>query len=386
MKKICFFVRGYPTKDDPYFAFIRPVVCAIADRGYKCTVICPQSITSAFHNHVKLRKKHWVDSTENKNVIDIFQPKYISVSNYKYKGKSLSLMLEEKAFKRGYRIVKKDNFDMIYGHFWDVGMVAADVTGGQCPLVIVTGEDVINVNQQFESDKVARLLPRVKGVISVSTANLMESQEEGLLKLNPKTVVLPNSIDEKNFRKLDKAECRKKLGLDRGAKIAIFVGDYVERKGILRVVEAAKGVSDLQIIAIGKGPQEPESKQIVFKGTVPHNKLFLYLNAADFFVLPTLAEGCCNAIVEALACGLPVISSDLPFNRDVLDEKNSILIDPQNIGEIGKAIQKLASDEKLRKELAFGALETAKQLTIDIRGQKIVDFLENIESCWNNNR
>ena len=378
MKNICFFVRGYPTKEDPFFAFIRPVVCSIADNGYKCTVICPQSVTSAYHNHVKIRPKHWTDITDKGNKIDIFQPKYISVSNYEFKGRSLSLMLEERAFKSGYNLVKKNNFDLIYGHFWDVGMVAADVTDDKIPLVVVTGEDVINVNKQFDNKKIEKLLPRVNGVISVSTANLMESKTEGLLKLNPKTIVLPNSVDKKKFCKLDKGDCRNKLGLDPKAKIAIFVGDYVERKGILRVVEAAKSVPNLKIIAIGKGPQKPESEQIIFKGTVAHDELPLYLNAADFFVLPTLAEGCCNAIIEALACGLPIISSDLSFNKDVLNENNSILIDPLNVDEIANAIKKLVSSDSLQDRLSYGALKTSEQLSIDVRGKKIVDFLENV--------
>ena len=97
---------------------------------------------------------------------------------------------------------------------------------------------------------------------------------------------------------------------------------------------------------------------------------------ADIFVLPTLNEGCCNAVVEALACGLPVVSSDRPFNYDVLNESNSIMVDPMNVDEIADAIRKLKEDKELRHRLAEGALKMAEELTIDRRAQRILEFME----------
>lgn len=102
----------------------------------------------------------------------------------------------------------------------------------------------------------------------------------------------------------------------------------------------------------------------------------LYLYAADVFVLTTLHEGCCNAIVEAMACGLPVISSNLPFNWDVLNERNSIMIDPNDIEEIKKAIVLLRDDETKRKTMAGEALRMAQELSIDVRAQRILEFVE----------
>ena len=107
-----------------------------------------------------------------------------------------------------------------------------------------------------------------------------------------------------------------------------------------------------------------------------HDSIPVLLNAADVFVLPTLAEGCCNAIIEAMACGLPVISSDLPFNHDILNITNSILIDPMNINEIRDAIIKVKNDAELRERLSQGAMETAKKLTIEARTDHILAFLE----------
>ena len=99
------------------------------------------------------------------------------------------------------------------------------------------------------------------------------------------------------------------------------------------------------------------------------------MNCADIFVLPTLHEGCCNAIIEAMACGLPIVSSDRDFNHDILDETCSILIDPTNTKEIAKAIKTLKENKSLRDKLSQGAIDKSQTLTIDRRAKKIIDFI-----------
>ena len=127
---------------------------------------------------------------------------------------------------------------------------------------------------------------------------------------------------------------------------------------------------------LGSGAEDPTCDNILFKGSVKHSDIPVYLNAADVFVLPTLHEGCCNAIVEAMACGLPIISSDLLFNQDICNEKNSILVDPMDVDAIRAAIVNLRDDADLRTSLSNGALKTSKDLTIDKRASRIVDFMK----------
>ena len=122
----------------------------------------------------------------------------------------------------------------------------------------------------------------------------------------------------------------------------------------------------------------PESTENVhICGEKIQSELITYLNASDMFVLPTLAEGSCNAIVEAMGCGLPIISSDREFNMNILDDSCAILVDPTDIGQIREAIRTLAVDPVLRKQKATAALEKAQRLDIMKRARRILDFMEN---------
>jgi glycosyltransferase involved in cell wall biosynthesis len=76
-----------------------------------------------------------------------------------------------------------------------------------------------------------------------------------------------------------------------------------------------------------------------------------------------------------MACGLPIISSNLSFNDDILDNSNSIRIDPNNVDEISNAIYTLYKDIGVRTSLGKMALRKSKDLSIENRIKKIIDFL-----------
>ena len=171
-------------------------------------------------------------------------------------------------------------------------------------------------------------------------------------------------------------ELRRELGLPEDAFIVAYTGAFTANKGVDRLSRALEGCENVYSLFMGQGPLEPDCDRILHKGRVPNDRVAAYLNAADVFVLPTRGEGCCNAIVEALSCGLPVISSDLPFNDDLLDERNSIRIDVESVDEIRRSILRLYRDPGLRKELAEGARRSAENLNIKTRAKRILEFME----------
>ena len=188
--------------------------------------------------------------------------------------------------------------------------------------------------------------------------------------------VFPNGVNLEKIHQLDKSTCRKDLGIEEDKVVGIFLGHFIERKGPLRVAAATKGIKNLQMIYIGTGDQVPQGDNIVFKGRVPHEEIPKYLSAADFFILPTQAEGCCNAIIEAMACGLPIISSDRDFNDDILNDECSIRVNPDNIEQIRNAVKKVVDDNQLREMMSKASLKKVKILELRQRARNIMDYME----------
>lgn len=370
IRNILVITPDYPFNKASVFSFVKNLCEEFVRIGCEVMVLSPQSVTSSIIHHKQRRPLEWIDVVDGKE-IRVFQPYYLS---FPFRYHSINNSIIRFCLKRFFKH-KRLKPDAIYGHFWSSGYaVLPYAKTNKLPLFVATGES--DINELFPLRHGCELLrDYVKGVICVSSKNRDESIHLGLTTTD-KCKVFPNAVNAELFHKYDRVACRNQLGLPQNEYIVAFVGWFIERKGPKRVAEAIQKVGGVKSIFIGKGEQEPQCEGILFKGALPHDKVPFYLGAADVFVLPTLHEGCCNAVVEAMACGLPVVSSNLPFNWDVLDSSNSIMIDPNDVNEIASAIRELKDNPERRIDLAKGALKKAESLTIDRRAKAILDFME----------
>ncbi len=372
---ICFVVEGYPTPTDPFMPFVRELIAKMAVKGVKCSVIAPQSITRAKRHRLPVRPKFWRDRAADGVYIDVYQPHYFTLSGF---AKRLSQNGMARAANRAFKKLEKSpNF--LYAHFWHMGVTASKIKCG-LPIFVACGESKISVRSDYSEKETDALLNRLAGVVYVGTKSYRESCAEKLQRENP-YIIAPNGYDPAVFYKRDKAQCRKVLNLPQDAFIACFVGSFNHRKGSLRLSAALDDVNSdgadkkVSSVFLGSGTDAPRCGNILFCGKCAHGDIPLYLGAADMFVLPTLSEGCCNAIVEALACGLPVISSNGLFNADIIDETCSLKIDTKDVSAISAAVRTLRDNDSLREKLSRGALKKAEALRLDNRADKIIEFI-----------
>ena len=379
-RSICIVSDGYPTKNDPFFSFVGRLAEALSEKGVEVFVISPQSIVKHWFRGSELHPKYtYIASPNGKAGIHVYQPYLVTFGNrFQTFSKMLSDHATNKAFKK---VQKAAKIDVCYGHFWHSAFrIYPLAKKNSIPLFVACGESNVILENAFNKKDAQDFFKYIKGVICVSTKNLQESVEAGFTD-GGNCVVIPNAINAKLFHKKDKEALREKYGYSKEDFIVAYCGSFEQRKGSKRLSQAIDSLKDSSIKSffIGKGLdfrlEDPDCEGILFKGTLGHDVLPDYLNMADVFCLPTLQEGCCNAIVEALACGLPVISSDRNFNYDILDESNSIMIDPMNVEQIAKAIKLLKDDKELRQKLADGALIKGKELSIDQRASKIINFI-----------
>lgn len=378
IRDICIISEGYPTEKRPFFTFVDQLVCEFADQGVQCTVVAPQSLTHCIVRGESVNPTYRKRLTQKGNTIDVYQPLTATISNFKVLNFSPNKFLFKLAVERGIRQLRNKP-SVLYGHFWHSGFAVYPYAKKHAvPLFVATGEERILI--KHNSRLIDDFSDYVKGVICVSSKNKMESISLGLTK-EEKCVVLPNSLDTHKFYKKDRNACREKLGYKKDDFIVAFVGGFIHRKGSKRVADAITFLGDSTVKSIfigdilGSDQAVPDCKGILYKGRVPHNEIIDYLNSADVFALPTLSEGCCNAIIEAMACGLPIISSNLPFNDDILTDENSIRIDPNSVPEIAETIKKLKNNPVLREKMGEKSLQIAENLRIENRARSIINFI-----------
>jgi glycosyltransferase involved in cell wall biosynthesis len=161
-------------------------------------------------------------------------------------------------------------------------------------------------------------------------------------------------------------QVRGRLGLSEAHEVIVNVGRQEFQKGQRHLVEAVGGLGNrprLVLLQAGRrGHVSEELVEAVHHSGVAERVRFLghredvadLLAAADLFAFPSIYEGLGGAVIEALALGLPVVASDLPALREVLEpDRNALLVEPGNPNELACAIAQLLDDPARAR--AFGA-------------------------------
>lgn len=379
-QSITIIAGDYPARGHMMLVFVQQLVHAMIDQGANVNVVASQSLVHALIHREKLLPRHSKAVTENGVVYDVYRPYTLSFGNNNH-FKDLADWFNRRSVESE---VAKIGSDILYAHFWSSALpIYRFAAKRNIPLFVACGEgdNALELMNETMPERSKELLANsVTGVVSVSSENKRKCIDYGLSKAE-NIEVFPNCVNTDVFHRMDVGEFKKRLGIKDSDFVICFVGGFIKRKGPDRIAAAIRRLndSDIKVMFIGKSfksyDYDFDCPGIIHKGPLDHEQLPLYENCSDVFVLPTLNEGCCNAIVEALAIGLPVISSDGSFNDDILNEKNSIRVNPNDIDAIAEAIKKLKNDTALRRSMMDYSMARHEEYTIQGRAKRILAFI-----------
>lgn len=176
-------------------------------------------------------------------------------------------------------------------------------------------------------------------------------------KISNKKCVKVNNFIENDFILTEKKEIKNNIH-----NIA-FVGHVCKDKGIDELIDAAKLLPDIRFMLAGSISNEIKvnevSDNVYFLGEKNKDDIKALLDCSDLFVFPSYTEGFSNALLEAMARGLPVIATDVGTNADMIENKGGIIIETKNIPAIAEAVLNL-KNPILRKEMSEWNIEKVK--------------------------
>lgn len=263
---------------------------------------------------------------------------------------------------------------LIHCHWTICGLVGYLAVRGRCPVVLsVRGSD-INLLDGWWLGRLNRwIYKRMDLVIGVSRD--IAAKLEGAGVPGEKIRVVYNGVDPR-FRPGDQGQAREGMGLPAGRFVVLFVGMLVPVKGLEVLLHALAQLGDPQVccVLVGSGPLEQGlrelavelgvGQQVVFAGSRPTGEIPQWMQAADLLVLPSFSEGRPNVVLEAQACGLPVVATRVGGTPELIcDGANGVLVDSGDSRQLARAIAGLKQDAARRRRLAEEGLRSTAAFT-----------------------
>jgi glycosyltransferase involved in cell wall biosynthesis len=371
--KILVVSDNYPSLQRPARGvFVYNLIQQFARMGHTVHIIAPEGI---------LAKSSKIEKDYGKELGTVYRPKFLNASAKSIFGFNTYRIGEYGQIRAVRKVVKrhKIEFDVVYAHFLANAFIAVEALSEyNKPVYAAIGEyNNLEVRKAYYSNAYfSSILEKISGYIAVSPQikdRLMSYGAE-----EDKIMIKPNAVNVDVFHPRNKQEMRSKYNLPKDKILVIFVGRFIENKGPKVLLKATENQEDIGLIFVGSGVQNPELEgdHVVFKKSVSSKEVPELLSAADLFVLPTWHEGSCNAIVEAMACGLPIVSSDIPEVHVQCEPSFSILVDPRNVNAVESAISSIVSNKEKREEMSRNALQNSKNFEIGERAASILNFIQ----------
>jgi glycosyltransferase involved in cell wall biosynthesis len=300
-------------------------------------VLAPIPWLPAFLDHESLGPIHRVPYHSVREGLEIYHPRYLVVPKI---GMAVTPLTLYRAMRRALRriIDSGQEVDIIDAHYFYPDGVAAVWLAQEFDLpVVVTarGTDLSLIpNFAIPRRMIQRAAAKADGLITVCDA-----LRDSLVRLGvsaERIEVLRNGVDLDLFRPIERVQARVRLGISR--RTLGSVGHLIERKGHHHVIQALVEMPDTDLIIIGNGPERRSLETLAsqlgvhnrvrFLGSIDQIQLREVYNVLDALVLASSREGWANVLLEAMACGTPVVASPVWGTPEVVTEPEAGVLMP----------------------------------------------------------
>ncbi|MBZ5515187.1 MAG: glycosyltransferase [Acidobacteriia bacterium] len=227
------------------------------------------------------------------------------------------------------RKLRQNHYDLIHAHFGLAGWVAR--CQGRAPVVVsFMGDDVLGRPKRSGRITLYGWFLRISSFLlarMVSAVIVKSPQMKSRLRLDSAHVI-PNGVDLELFRPMDQGAARRALGLDLKKKFVLFPYNPAEERKRFDLIEAA----------VGRARETVPELEILRAQGVPRERMPLYMNAADVLVLASVFEGSPNAVKEAMAVNLPVVTVDVGDAAELVGPTEGCYLVPREVQAIREKV------------------------------------------------
>jgi len=288
---------------------------------------------------------------EQRNGIDVVHPRFLVIPALSWRIAPFLLYLGARNAVRAI-VRERAPVNLIDAHFYYPDGVAAVMLGRELgiPVTITARGNDLSLMPAYRLPRRAIQWAMTRAAASITVCEALKKSLVDLGGDDRSITVLRNGVDLELFRPEPRTEARAALGVH--GMVLLSVGHLIERKGNHVTIAALRDLPDATLVLVGDGPERAAlqalaqdcgvADRVRFAGAVDQSRLRFYYSAADALVLASSREGWANVLLEAMACGTPVVATAIWGTPEVVRAPAAgVLVDERTAGAVADGVQRL---------------------------------------------
>ena len=390
VKRVLSLSTLYPNASTPRFGiFVARSLEALAARGdWHVTLVNPIGVPPILFGRYRALAEAAVDGVENG--VEVHRPKFTLIPRL---GARINPgAIARKVLPLAERLHAETPFDLVDAQFFYPDGPAAAWIADRLGLpfsIKARGADISYWGgKDFAEDQMLDAADRAAGLLAVSRQIASDMADLGMDRR--KITIHYTGLDRDLFRPMAYEGMRRTLGdalgisLPEQKPLLCCVGALIERKGQDFAIGALASIPDAHLMLVGKGEDEAHLRRLAedlrvadrvhFVGLLDHDMLPVVLSASNAMVLPTRSEGLANAWVEALACGTPLVTTDVGGVRELVTSPDAGVLVERTTDAIAAGIRRVLDNPIPQERVAA----TVAQFDWKANGERLADYYDRL--------